>query len=68
MVSKKVSSKATARNFVKRIIYDFLGEHLEKVPEGLDLLVVVGGHIIETNSGVKDALRKELAKGLEALK
>ena len=68
MVSKKVSSKATARNFVKRIIYDFLGEHLEKAPKGLDLLVVVGGHIIETNSGVKDTLHKELAKGLEALK
>ena len=68
VVSKKVSPKATVRNFVRRAIYDFLGEHLEKVPEGLDLLVVVGGHIIETNSGIKDALRKELAKGLEALK
>ncbi len=68
VVSKKVNPKATVRNFIKRTIYDFLGEHLEKVPKGLDLLVVVGGHIIETNSGVKDALCEELAKGLEALK
>ncbi|KKU55341.1 MAG: Ribonuclease P protein component [Parcubacteria group bacterium GW2011_GWA1_47_11] len=67
MVSKKVSSKATVRNSLKRTIYDFLGKNLEKIPRGSDLLVIVSGHIIEVNSDVKDALCKELEKGLKAL-
>lgn len=67
LVSKKVSPKATTRNFIKRTIYDFLGERLETIPGGVDLLVVVGGHIIETSSDTKSALRKELEKGLKAL-
>lgn len=68
VISKKTSPKATVRNWVKRTIYDFLGKHLEKIPEGIDLLVVVGGHIIETNSDIKDALCEELEKGLKALR
>ncbi len=68
VISKKTSPKATVRNWIKRVIYDFFREHLEKVPEGIDLLVVIGGHIIEANSDIKDALNAELEKGFKALK
>ena len=67
VVSKKTSPKATVRNWVKRQVYNFLGKHLGETPRGIDLLVVVGGHIIETNSDTKNALYAELEKGIKAL-
>ncbi len=68
VIGKKTSPKATVRNWVKRLVYDFFGEHFSKIPNGIDLLVVVGGHIMETNLQTKEALRKDLEKAIEALK
>lgn len=67
VVSKKISAKATVRNWIKRVVYDFVGAHWEDVPEGVDLLVAVRGHIIETSPDTKKALCDELEKGLKAL-
>ncbi|MCR4260996.1 MAG: ribonuclease P protein component [Candidatus Colwellbacteria bacterium] len=68
VVSKKTSPKATVRNWVKRTTYNFFGEHLSKIPKGTDLLVVVGGHIMEVSLETKEALRKELTRAIETLK
>jgi len=68
VISKKTSPKATVRNWVKRTTYDFLGEHLAEIPKGIDLLVVLGGHIMEVNLQTKEALQEELIKGIKTLK
>ena len=67
VVSKKVSAKATVRNWVKRVVYDFMRIHWVDIPKGVDLLVAVSGHIIETSPDTKKALCDELEKGLKAL-
>lgn len=67
VASKKVSPKATIRNWAKRIIYDFFAEHKEKIPIGLDLLVIIATPIIETNLDTKNLLWEELEKGIKTL-
>ena len=67
MASKKVSPKATVRNWAKRIIYDSLSSYLEKIPEGLDLLVIVSAPIMKTDLGAKNLLLEELEKGIKTL-
>jgi len=67
MTSKKVSSKATIRNWAKRTVYDFLSTHLGKIPGGLDLLVVVGAPIMKTDLDTKNSLLKELEEGIKTL-
>ena len=67
MTSKKVSPKATIRNWAKRTTYDFLSTQFKKTPGGLDLLVVVSAPIIKTNLDTKNSLLKELEEGIKTL-
>lgn len=67
-MGKGVNSKAAVRNWIKRAIYKELKERAGEIDPGTDLLAVVARPIIETNLETKEALERELAEGLRALK
>ncbi len=67
VVGKRINPKATTRNSLKRLIYNFARESLPKLPTGTDLLVVIEAPMIEVSSEAKKTLLSNLSKAVKAL-
>jgi len=49
VISTKVDKRATVRNRIKRLLRQAIRERLEKIPEGLDFVLVVRPNIVGKN-------------------